>query len=102
MATLISIMTLTSFAYKMSFYSPIINSPFHLVQGERYFVRVSAYNMKGFGPTQISSPPSAVPSSWHDINNSVPRYEGCTDKIHLVSAQFELTLQAPPILPSGE
>ena len=71
-------------------------------QGEKYFVRVSAYNMKGFGPTQASSPPSAAPSSWHDVQNSAPRYEGCTDKIHMVAAQFGLTLQTVPIIPSCE
>ena len=71
-------------------------------QGERYYVRVSAYNMKGFGPTQNSSPPSAMPSSWHDIDNSGPRYEGCTDKIHMVAAQFGLTMQTAPIIPPSE
>lgn len=32
-------------------------------QGERYFVRVSAYNVKGWGPPQCSAPVSAAPSS---------------------------------------
>lgn len=58
--------------------------------------------MKGFGPTQESSPPSAVPSSWHDVNGSTPRYEGCTDKIHVVAAQFGLTMQSAPIIQSCE
>jgi hypothetical protein len=59
-----------------------------LSQGERYFVRVSAYNMKGFGSTVKSNPPSAVPSSWHDVSHSRPRFEGCTDKMHVLAAQF--------------
>lgn len=32
-------------------------------QGTAYYVRVSAYNMKGWGPPQASMPPSAIPSS---------------------------------------
>lgn len=69
---------------------------YNSLQGEEYFVRVSAYNMKGFGPTELSNPISAVPSSWHDLDNSQPRYEGSTDKMHIVAAQFGLTLQNAP------
>ena len=65
-------------------------------------MRVSAYNMKGFGPTQESNPPSATPSSWHDLDHTSPRYEGCTDKIHVVAAQFGLTVQTAPIIQPGE
>lgn len=32
-------------------------------QGTAYYVRVSAYNMKGWGPPQASMPSSAIPSS---------------------------------------
>lgn len=32
-------------------------------QGVHYFVRVSAYNVKGWGPPQCSTPASAAPSS---------------------------------------
>ena len=71
-----------------------------LSQGEHYYVRVSAYNMKGFGPTESSTPLCAMPSSWHDVAGSGPRYEGCTDKIHLVAAQFGLTVA--PMVHSGE
>lgn len=34
-----------------------------LFQGRLYYVRVSAYNMKGWGPPAPSCPPSAAPSS---------------------------------------
>lgn len=34
-----------------------------LFQGRLYYVRVSAYNMKGWGPAAPSCPPSAAPSS---------------------------------------
>lgn len=32
-------------------------------QGTAYYVQVSAYNMKGWGPPQASVPPFAIPSS---------------------------------------
>ena len=34
-----------------------------LQQGQVYYVRVRAWNMKGFGPAAISNPPYAAPSS---------------------------------------
>ncbi|XP_070579749.1 ankyrin repeat and fibronectin type-III domain-containing protein 1-like isoform X2 [Ptychodera flava] len=47
-----------------------------LKQGTKYFVRVSAFNMKGFGPFQLSTPPYAIPSSWRDVDGSKPRSSG--------------------------
>ncbi|XP_069762371.1 ankyrin repeat and fibronectin type-III domain-containing protein 1-like isoform X2 [Narcine bancroftii] len=35
-----------------------------LVTGLPYFVRVSAYNMKGWGVPQVATPPCAAPSNW--------------------------------------
>ncbi len=35
----------------------------NLVQGAGYFVRVCAWNFKGFGPNTLSDPLFAVPSS---------------------------------------
>ncbi|XP_022623217.1 ankyrin repeat and fibronectin type-III domain-containing protein 1-like [Seriola dumerili] len=37
-----------------------------LTAGVHYFVRVSAYNVKGWGPPQCSTPVSAAPSSWRE------------------------------------
>ena len=69
-------------------------------QGEPYFVRVSAYNMKGFGPARLADPPSAIPSSWHDIDSSQPRYEGKTDQMYALSAELNMMLShSPPISP---
>ena len=71
------------------------------LQGERYHVRVSAFNMRGFGPAQMATPASAVPSSWHDVGGSHPRFEGSTDNIHIISAQLSMTLSnSPPLSPS--
>ncbi|KAJ8345237.1 hypothetical protein SKAU_G00294300 [Synaphobranchus kaupii] len=38
----------------------------NLQSGLQYFVRVNAYNVKGWGPYQSSSPASATPSSWRE------------------------------------
>ncbi|KFP83796.1 Ankyrin repeat and fibronectin type-III domain-containing protein 1, partial [Acanthisitta chloris] len=45
-----------------------------LVSGTAYYVRVSAYNMKGWGPPQASVPPFAIPSS--DAGLSPREYDG--------------------------
>lgn len=34
-----------------------------LVKGNKYYVRVTAWNMKGYGPYTMSKPSYAVPSS---------------------------------------
>lgn len=36
---------------------------FAILQGQQYFVQVSAYNMKGWGPAQTTTPACASPSS---------------------------------------
>lgn len=46
------------------------------LQGTAYHIRVSAYNMKGWGPPQASTPPFAIPSSeypWEHSHRSQPR-----------------------------
>lgn len=69
---------------------------FCCVQGEAYFVRVYAYNMKGFGPAQMAMPHSAMPSSWHDVADSKPRYEGATYSMQLIAAQLSNLLSSVP------
>ncbi|KAL5473167.1 hypothetical protein EMCRGX_G027615 [Ephydatia muelleri] len=71
-----------------------------LKKGERYFVRVSAYNMKGFGRPQLAQPPSAVPTCWHDVDGTSPRYDGTTNIIQTIAAQLSIMLStSPPISP---
>ncbi|XP_006889517.1 PREDICTED: ankyrin repeat and fibronectin type-III domain-containing protein 1 [Elephantulus edwardii] len=47
-----------------------------LVTGQQYFVQVSAYNMKGWGPAQTTTPASASPSNWKDYDDREPRHKG--------------------------
>lgn len=52
-------------------------------QGSRYFVRVSAYNMKGWGPALASTPASAAPSSKSPIRPVVAQSSASTRSGHL-------------------
>nr|KAF6301085.1 ankyrin repeat and fibronectin type III domain containing 1 [Pipistrellus kuhlii] len=47
-----------------------------LTTGQQYFVQVSAYNMKGWGPAQTTTPTSASPSNWKDYDDREPRHKG--------------------------
>ncbi|KAM6114054.1 LOW QUALITY PROTEIN: ankyrin repeat and fibronectin type-III domain-containing protein 1-like [Pterocles gutturalis] len=48
-----------------------------LVSGTAYYVQVSAYNMKGWGPPQASVPPFAIPSiNWREYDGRAPRRRG--------------------------
>lgn len=41
-----------------------------------YFVRVCCGNLKGFGSWLESAPPCAMPSTWHEVDDSKPRFQG--------------------------
>ncbi|XP_029913039.1 ankyrin repeat and fibronectin type-III domain-containing protein 1 [Myripristis murdjan] len=63
-------------------------SPSHsitgLTTGVHYFVRVSAYNVKGWGPTQCTTPVSAAPSSWREctgVKSQLRNQEGLVRKL---------------------
>uniref|UniRef100_A0A8C6ST33 Fibronectin type-III domain-containing protein n=1 Tax=Neogobius melanostomus TaxID=47308 RepID=A0A8C6ST33_9GOBI len=44
-----------------------------LTPGAYYYVQVSSYNMKGWGPPLVSTPACASPSSWRDVDGRAPR-----------------------------
>ena len=44
-----------------------------LEEAERYFIRASFGNPKGFGPYSASMPKSVFPSSWRSVQGSSPR-----------------------------
>ncbi|XP_064009195.1 ankyrin repeat and fibronectin type-III domain-containing protein 1-like isoform X2 [Pogoniulus pusillus] len=57
-----------------------------LTSGTAYYVRVSAYNMKGWGPPQASVPPFAIPSNWREYDGRAPRRRGQAEALdHLLS-----------------
>ncbi|EDM05661.1 rCG64351, partial [Rattus norvegicus] len=62
-------------------------SPFNSLQGQQYFVQVSAYNMKGWGPAQTTTPVCASPSNWKDYDNREPRHKGQSEVLESLLQQ---------------
>ncbi|XP_072230245.1 ankyrin repeat and fibronectin type-III domain-containing protein 1 isoform X2 [Leuresthes tenuis] len=64
-----------------------------LSTGRLYFVRVSAYNMKGWGPPTSSLPPSAAPSNWRESEGREPRRRGHIEAMERLLQQVRATHQ---------
>nr|XP_055031561.1 ankyrin repeat and fibronectin type-III domain-containing protein 1 isoform X1 [Misgurnus anguillicaudatus] len=64
-----------------------------LTTGRQYYVQVSAYNMKGWGPAQLSQPPSAVPSNWKDCDGRENRRRGHIEAMERLLQQVRATHQ---------
>ncbi|KAL1778939.1 ankyrin repeat and fibronectin type-III domain-containing protein 1, partial [Sigmodon hispidus] len=58
-----------------------------LTTGQQYFVQVSAYNMKGWGPAQITTPACASPSNWKDYDDRQPRHKGQSEVLESLLRQ---------------
>ncbi|XP_026079062.1 ankyrin repeat and fibronectin type-III domain-containing protein 1-like [Carassius auratus] len=64
-----------------------------LTTGRQYYVQVSAYNMKGWGPAQLSQPPSAVPSNWKDCDGRESKRRGHIEAMERLLQQVRATHQ---------
>ncbi|KAM7381064.1 hypothetical protein PAMA_012074 [Pampus argenteus] len=62
-----------------------------LTTGRLYYVRVSAYNMKGWGPPASSLPPSAAPSNWRESDGQEPRRRGHIEAMERLLQQVRAT-----------
>ncbi|KAG9349907.1 hypothetical protein JZ751_026260 [Albula glossodonta] len=60
-----------------------------LTSGTHYYVQVSAYNMKGWGPPQTSVPACAAPSSWREIDGREPRQKGQKEALDQLLGQIK-------------
>ncbi|KAM7370905.1 hypothetical protein PAMP_010415 [Pampus punctatissimus] len=60
-----------------------------LASGTYYYFQVSAYNMKGWGPTLVSTPACAAPSSWRDIDGRAPRQRGQKEALDQLLGQIK-------------
>ncbi|XP_077305351.1 ankyrin repeat and fibronectin type-III domain-containing protein 1-like isoform X1 [Lithobates pipiens] len=60
-----------------------------LVSGTRYYVQVSAYNMKGWGLPQPSLPAFAIPSNWREYDGRAPRRRGQAEALDLLLSQVK-------------
>ncbi|XP_023805304.1 ankyrin repeat and fibronectin type-III domain-containing protein 1 isoform X2 [Oryzias latipes] len=63
----------------------------NLSTGRLYYVRVSAYNMKGWGPPATSLPPSAAPSNWRESAVQKPRRRGQIEAMERLLQQVRAT-----------
>ncbi|XP_047464954.1 ankyrin repeat and fibronectin type-III domain-containing protein 1 isoform X2 [Mugil cephalus] len=63
----------------------------NLTTGRIYYVRVSAYNMKGWGPPSASLPPSAAPSNWRESDGREPRRRGHIEAMERLLQQVRAT-----------
>ncbi|XP_022524757.2 ankyrin repeat and fibronectin type-III domain-containing protein 1 [Astyanax mexicanus] len=64
-----------------------------LSTGRQYYVRVSAYNMKGWSPSQLSQPPCAVPSNWKECDGRESRKRGHIEAMERLLQQVRATHQ---------
>ncbi|XP_063270780.1 ankyrin repeat and fibronectin type-III domain-containing protein 1-like isoform X2 [Prinia subflava] len=64
-----------------------------LMSGTVYHVRVSAYNMKGWGPPQASMPPFAIPSNWREYDGRAPRRRGQAEALDHLLGQVKTVHQ---------
>nr|XP_061807698.1 ankyrin repeat and fibronectin type-III domain-containing protein 1-like [Nerophis lumbriciformis] len=63
----------------------------NLTTGRLYYVRVSAYNMKGWGPPACSLPPSAAPSNWRECDGREPRRRSHVEGMERLLQQVRAT-----------
>uniref|UniRef100_A0A803Y6J0 Ankyrin repeat and fibronectin type III domain containing 1 n=1 Tax=Meleagris gallopavo TaxID=9103 RepID=A0A803Y6J0_MELGA len=64
-----------------------------LTSGTAYYVQVSAYNMKGWGPPQTSVPPFAIPSNWREYDGRAPRRRGQAEALDHLLGQVKTVHQ---------
>ncbi|XP_041671080.1 ankyrin repeat and fibronectin type-III domain-containing protein 1 [Cheilinus undulatus] len=62
-----------------------------LTTGRLYYVRVAAYNMRGWGPPASSLPPSAAPSNWRECDGREPRRRGHIEAMERLLQQVRAT-----------
>ncbi|RMB95340.1 hypothetical protein DUI87_28327 [Hirundo rustica rustica] len=70
--------------------------------GQRYYVRVSAYNMRGWGPPRKSTPEYASPSNWKDCSGREPRHRGHTEALERLLQQVRAAHQHHNCRGAGE
>uniref|UniRef100_A0A8C4ELN8 Ankyrin repeat and fibronectin type-III domain-containing protein 1 n=1 Tax=Dicentrarchus labrax TaxID=13489 RepID=A0A8C4ELN8_DICLA len=76
----------SSTSLRVDFQEPLcVNS----AVGTYYYVQVSAYNMKGWGPPLVSIPACAAPSSWRDIDGRAPHQRGQKEALDQLLGQIK-------------
>ncbi|KAJ3607823.1 hypothetical protein NHX12_024874, partial [Muraenolepis orangiensis] len=60
-----------------------------LKTGSYYYIQVTAYNMKGWGPSCNSIPGCAAPSSWRETDGRAPRQRGHKEALDQLLSQMK-------------
>ncbi|XP_066560746.1 ankyrin repeat and fibronectin type-III domain-containing protein 1 [Amia ocellicauda] len=64
-----------------------------LTTGRTYYVQVSAYNIKGWGPPQLATPAFATPSNWKESDGRESRHRGQIEAMERLLQQVRVTHQ---------
>ncbi|XP_051173974.1 uncharacterized protein LOC127289823 isoform X4 [Leptopilina boulardi] len=71
-----------------------------LVQGQKYYFRAAAGNLKGYSKFRPSTPAYVTPSSWRDIDGRVPRFAGRLEQLDTLFTDIrgtEYTQETPAV-----
>ncbi|XP_070163726.1 uncharacterized protein Wake isoform X2 [Polyergus mexicanus] len=71
-----------------------------LTQGQRYYFRAAAGNLKGYSRFRNSTPAHVTPSSWRDIDGRVPRFAGRLEQLNTLFTDIrrpEYTQETPAV-----
>ncbi|KAI4489476.1 hypothetical protein M0802_011088 [Mischocyttarus mexicanus] len=71
-----------------------------LVQGQKYYFRAAAGNLKGYSRFRNSTPAHVTPSSWRDIDGRVPRFAGRLEQLNTLFTDIrrpEYTHETPAV-----
>ncbi|XP_046589478.1 uncharacterized protein LOC107219511 isoform X4 [Neodiprion lecontei] len=71
-----------------------------LTQGQRYYFRAAAGNLKGYSRFRPSTPAHVTPSSWRDIDGRLPRFAGRLQQLDTLFTDIrrpEYTQETPAV-----
>ncbi|XP_068983302.1 ankyrin repeat and fibronectin type-III domain-containing protein 1 isoform X3 [Bombus flavifrons] len=71
-----------------------------LIQGQKYYFRAAAGNLKGYSRFRNSTPAHVTPSSWRDIDGRVPRFAGRLEQLNTLFTDIrrpEYTQETPAV-----
>ncbi|XP_025991314.1 uncharacterized protein LOC105195024 isoform X5 [Solenopsis invicta] len=71
-----------------------------LIQGQKYYFRAAAGNLKGYSRFRHSTPAHVTPSSWRDIDGRVPRFAGRLEQLNTLFTDIrrpEYTQETPAV-----
>ncbi|XP_035729377.1 uncharacterized protein LOC118444816 isoform X5 [Vespa mandarinia] len=71
-----------------------------LIQGQKYYFRAAAGNLKGYSRFRNSVPAHVTPSSWRDVDGRIPRFAGRLEQLNTLFTDIrrpEYTHETPAV-----